>query len=271
MTVALIDADIVVYKAASVSQTKPIDWGDGEEPASIVNDRRAADVALKSVEEWKKLAKAKHVTLAFTDRTREKSSFRYSLYKDYKANRTAEKPTLHNFVADRLKEEFPSVVIPGLEGDDVLGIMATSGEIDAVVVSTDKDAWSIPSRVLFPNKGRTIHKVSTLVADKNWMLQTLIGDATDGYKGAPGVGPVTARQLLASAGSLHEMWSIVEKAYREAKANAKKTPALIRTEAITQARLARILRTGDYNKDTGEVKLWHPQTPVWVNPSASRN
>jgi DNA polymerase-1 len=32
-----------------------------------------------------------------------------------------------------------------------------------------------------------------------------------------------------------------------------------KTEALQQARCARILRYGDYNKKTGVVKLWQPR------------
>ena len=44
------------------------------------------------------------------------------------------------------------------------------------------------------------------------------------------------------------MWKLVVKAYAK--------QGLMEHDAFQQARVARILRYGDYNKKTGEVKLW---------------
>jgi DNA polymerase-1 len=45
-----------------------------------------------------------------------------------------------------------------------------------------------------------------------------------------------------------DMWKIVVKAYEKAGMNEQ--------DALQQARVARILRHGEYDKKTGEVKLW---------------
>ena len=47
------------------------------------------------------------------------------------------------------------------------------------------------------------------------------------------------------------MWKKVTEAYQKKGQTIK--------EAILTARLARILREGDYNYTTGEVKLWNPK------------
>ena len=46
------------------------------------------------------------------------------------------------------------------------------------------------------------------------------------------------------------MWEIVVKEYEKKQGGYK--------EALLTARLARILRSGDYNTKTGKVKLWKP-------------
>ena len=46
------------------------------------------------------------------------------------------------------------------------------------------------------------------------------------------------------------MWDVVVKTY-DKKGNGI-------SDAILNARLVRILREGDYDYDTGEVKLWNP-------------
>jgi hypothetical protein len=52
------------------------------------------------------------------------------------------------------------------------------------------------------------------------------------------------------------MWRGVCKAYRAAK--------LTEADALTQARVARILRAQDYDKATKEILLWHPTLPIRI-------
>jgi len=101
--------------------------------------------------------------------------------------------------------------------------------------------------------------VSEHQADIYHMSQTLTGDATDGYKGCPGMGAVGAKKLLdkvldeatpwATSQTLRKMmWDAVVAAYVKA--------GLGEEEALCQARVARILRTGEFNFKTNEVILW---------------
>ena len=60
----------------------------------------------------------------------------------------------------------------------------------------------------------------------------------------------TAEKILGDAESLDEMWDKVVATYEK----KKKTYA----DALLAARLTRILREGEYNYVTGEVKLWEP-------------
>ena len=81
------------------------------------------------------------------------------------------------------------------------------------------------------------------------LIQTLTGDATDGYSGCPTVGKVTAQKILNDKKmTVGKMWELVVKAYAK--------QGLMEHDAFQQARVARILRHGDYNKKTGEVNLW---------------
>jgi DNA polymerase-1 len=82
------------------------------------------------------------------------------------------------------------------------------------------------------------------------MTQTLMGDNADGYKGCKGIGEKKAMDLLKDATTLDEMWEIVEKTYMK--------QGQMPLDALVNARVARILRHGDYNFKTNKVKLWTP-------------
>ncbi len=83
-------------------------------------------------------------------------------------------------------------------------------------------------------------------ADRNWLLQTLTGDTTDGYKGLPKCGPVSANKILDNDCT----WSGVVAAYTKA--------GLTEKEALQQAQVARILRYDNYDLTTNTIKVWTP-------------
>ena len=91
---------------------------------------------------------------------------------------------------------------------------------------------------------QTINKAQ---ADLWFYTQALTGDVTDGYTGCPSVGIKTAEKLLKQNPS----WSTVVNAYAKQKLNAN--------YALTQARLARILRYEDWDLDNNTIKLWEPR------------
>ena len=79
----------------------------------------------------------------------------------------------------------------------------------------------------------------------------LAGDASDGIIGIKGMGMVTASKTLTNTpDTLDALWTKVLDTY------TKKGYSL--GDAILNARLTRILREGDYDYNTGEVKLWNP-------------
>ena len=82
------------------------------------------------------------------------------------------------------------------------------------------------------------------------MLQVLQGDATDNIAGLTGVGPKTAEKLLGDLESPQEIWNKVVEEYK------KKGRSY--SDAVMTAQLTRILRDGEYDHVTGEVKLWEP-------------
>lgn len=237
MSYLVVDADIVAYQAAAVSE-HPINWGEGlwtlhawEEDVSSYID----DYMFKLKEE----AGVTRLVAAISDA----NNFRKEVAHDYKQNRTnTRRPMLLQFAKDYMYATWEGVIWPNLEADDVLGIMGSRDE-DCIIWSADKDLKTIPCRQLV--EGEVIEQTQE-AADYWFYYQTLVGDATDNYKGCPRIGDVKAREILDKEAT----WERVVEAFEKAK--------LSEEVAIQQARLARILRDGEYNHDTGEVKLWTP-------------
>jgi DNA polymerase-1 len=130
-----------------------------------------------------------------------------------------------------------------------MGVLATHPktvrECQPIIISQDKDMQTIPTQVWRQGELMTISEAQ---ADYYHMFQTLVGDTSDGYKGCPGVGKVKAEALLSDHDRSH--WDIVKAAYEKAK--------LTEQDALTQARLARILRWSDWDNTKKEPILWTP-------------
>ena len=237
MTLLLIDGDIVAYKA-TVSAETPINWGDGLWTLHCYEQ----DVAIRLDEQIDKLvneAPVQDCIVALSD----KANYRKELAPYYKANRkTTRKPMLLQWAKEYLQNKYNTVMYRRLEADDVLGILGTANT-DTIIWSEDKDLLTIPAKHWIDGEVVTITEGE---ADYNFAYQTLVGDSTDNYSGCPTVGPKTANKLLSNGCG----WDKVTAAFA--------SKGLSEEVALENARLARILRNGEYDTDTGEVKLWQP-------------
>jgi DNA polymerase-1 len=77
------------------------------------------------------------------------------------------------------------------------------------------------------------------------LIQTLAGDNTDGYSGVPGIGVKRAEQIFKLKGYT---WKAVVETFEEKGMTEK--------DALTNARLARILTVDDYDSEKKEPILW---------------
>lgn len=255
MLTAIIDGDILCYQAAARAE-QLIKWDD--EIWTLSANYQQAKVLIKEMIESKVEAvdiKGKKAT-DFVVVLTKGDTFRHALLPTYKGQRDPrKKPILVGALRDYILEHYQELAycVPPLEADDVMGILATDPtwmpNHGKVIVSSDKDFHTIPAT--FYDFGKdVVTEVSEDDANHFWMLQTLMGDATDNYVGCPSVGPVTARKLLPEPAPLEEMWAVVVHTF------AKK--GLSEDAALLQARMARILRHGDYDSNTEEIKLWQP-------------
>ncbi|MDO4708266.1 MAG: phage exonuclease [Pseudomonadota bacterium] len=262
--VLLIDADVLRYQLA-YSNTKTVQWDEGDDKLEVVNESRA----FVKLEEWLMELLEKFKTDEFVlALSCKQHNYRKGLYPDYKAQRKVRpKPALWYALDAFIAQTWPAHVreFPNLEGDDVLGLISTRPvNRDFIVVSIDKDLRTVPCHLYNPNKpDMGVVPVSETEANLFWMTQVLTGDSTDNYPGLPGIGPKRAEEILRPAHQkspyltvgehLSALWDTVVSAYVQRGSTAD--------AALTQARLARILRHGDYTPKTQTVHLWTPPEP----------
>lgn len=247
--VILLDADIVAYNISAKSQ-QTFDFGD---TGVAVHVEDMADVE-RVVETWvaRLIIRLKADELIVCLSVPSSEGFRLKVLPTYKFNRKAEKPRHLQAVKDYLASEYKSYTKPQLEADDVMGILAThplliSGK--KVIVSEDKDMQTIPCWLFRPKRDTKPWLVSEEHANWFHMIQTLMGDPCDGYKGCPLIGIKSAEMILASCAP-DKHWSAVVRTYKAA--------GLTEDDALVQAQVARICRHDDYDFNSGEVKLWTP-------------
>ena len=241
----LIDADWLVYNSccACEEDTRWNEWqhqltSDVRDCLSLIENR---------LDVYKNIAQDKHdIVMCFTSYP----TFRHEIFPEYKINRIGKrKPLALKHTINKVKERYECITYPNLEGDDVLGLLATNGRYDnPIIVSVDKDMRTIPCKLLAAEE---IEHITEKKANRHWFEMSMAGDAGDGILGIKGMGMVTASKTLADTPDTKEaLWSKVQETY------TKKGYTI--ADAILNARLTRILREGDYNYQTGEVKLWNP-------------
>lgn len=242
----LIDADILAFKAATLSEVETHWGGDLWTMHSFLQPAlRLMEDQLAGLIEAIGVPNASPV-LCFSDEL----NWRKVEYPAYKANRSGRKPLAFRPLLAHCQENYPVLQMPYLEADDVMGIEATRCPETTIIVSIDKDMRTIPCALYDWNKPELgVQEIQDEDADRWLATQALTGDATDGYPGCPGVGPVKAAKVLDGLTDEYELWDAVAKAY-EAK-------GLSTDDMIQQSRLARICRDGDWDDATAAM-TWEP-------------
>lgn len=215
-------------------------------------------------------------------------SWRKELFPAYKSNRKATiRPLLLGRLKDYLRAKYGAEHWPGLEADDILGIMATA-EVPyggrRIVVGKDKDFNTFPCEVhtIGDRDGikPVVRKITPEYAQWFHLVQALAGDRVDGYEGCPGIGMTRAQRILddpqllvpergvvtrgprkgqetakwVSAPAHGDLWGVVVSNYEKAGRTAD--------DALLTARLARILQAEDYDMSTGKITLWTPPMSI---------
>lgn len=254
---ALIDGDTLIFAASSATQYDTqfdpqtyILWGNLSEAQSILSRE------IRKIEED---LGADETIVALSHELR----FRPSVMPDYKSNRSgSRKPVTYHALRQWVRETYRTYEKPYLEGDDVLGILATHPKVvtgEKIIVAIDKDLNTIPGPH-YNYANEEFYEVSEEEADLFFLKQALMGDTTDGYKGCPGVGPKTADKILQAEidrctdlgtyPTIQDFWSVIVQTYE--------SKGLTEEDALMNARVARICRCRDYDYQKNEVILWTP-------------
>jgi len=241
----LIDADWLIYNSCCACE-EDTRWTEHEHTLHS-DERDIMNMIDNRIDVYKTIAGEKHdIVMCFTSYP----TFRHEIFPEYKIHRIGKrKPLALRSVINNCKKIYDCVSYPNLEGDDVLGLLATNGQYkNPIIVSVDKDMRTIPCKLIAADE---VEHITEKKANRHWFEMSIAGDSTDGIVGVKGTGMVTATKLLADTpDTIDALWSKVAETY------TKKGYTL--ADAILNARLTRILREGDYDYNTGTVKLWNP-------------
>jgi DNA polymerase-1 len=245
-TTAILDGDIIAYRAAF--------WADGEGidelPYRIATD----------LEAWVPKGITKVIVAMSCPRPK---NYRKEFWPLYKEHRNAVKrPDSMEYSIECIYDEAESArCVDRLEADDLIGMMTSSGK--AIGVTVDKDLRSVPGWHWNPDKESEPVFVEEEEADRFFYEQWMTGDTTDNIFGLWKVGPAKAKRLLEETDKADWDSTIMDLYLNEdwGRRPENKVPDMSKEEfALAQARCVRILRHKEYDKKTGEVKLWSPMT-----------
>ena len=247
----LIDGDILLHRFAFSNQYS-IDWdGDGE-LVDVLDADKAKRELDQDVKDLLKATKTKSYVFCISSNF----NFRYKVLPTYKHNRTGEKPKLYDILKEHVESIHAALHYKNLEADDLMGIISTRQPEGWVIASLDKDMDQIPGWHYNWNK-QSLYRTEQSWCDYWFLRQVLTGDSTDGYKGCPGIGPKKADLVLQPAMSPEPMLFNMEIGWEQV-VEAYEKKGLTEADALQQARVARILRHGEYDERTFKPVLWTP-------------
>lgn len=246
-TKAILDGDILAYRAAFWADTEGVDY---------LRERLEEDLR-----RWTPDGVDEVVVALSCPR---KENFRrdfWPLYKEHRSDKPSPESLPH--ALDILRSlSNPFSYEDRLEADDLIGIMASSGEVIGVTI--DKDLLQVPGWMWNPDKETEPTLITEEKADLAFYKQWMMGDTTDNVWGLWKVGEAKALKIL--MGTPRDKWDYhINFMYSVEDWDRRpdnRRPSMSKTEfCLSQARCVRILRNKDYNKKTQQVSLWQPQLP----------
>lgn len=195
-TLALLDADILVYQCAAANAKY---GGDLDDLHWVLQN---------TAEEWTQGAGADEYMLYATNG----DTFRHHFYPEYKQNRKGKpKPRGFSEAREWVLSHDRSVWESGYEADDLMAMAAScpSSEGAKVIVSTDKDFNQVPKCKRYDPTKQEFFTPTESSADEFKLQQWVCGDTVDGYKGIHRYGPKTFAKDIRD--EVFESWADMEK------------------------------------------------------------
>lgn len=280
----LIDADVLAFVAAAAAQRYLEDtYGYIRPFANKATGEAVLENMLWSMKDQLGEGPGTQCTFVLSD---PKNNWRRSVDPLYKTNRTGERPLLLDHLKDYCREKYGAWHWEYLEADDTLSILMTSPKAEdaparLVCVGRDKDFKSIPGlhhswkQDVDASGKMLVREVSPWEADRFHLMQALAGDRVDGFEGCPGIGMERAAKIIDTPVRLVPQEGVKTRGVNKGEAVTKwvaeptrdywacivshyRKQGLGETEALVTARLARLLRYGEYDPETHELTLWTP-------------
>ena len=244
-TLFLIDGSALAYRSYFAFQRNPLINSKGENTSAVfgflnsllkINDEHQPD----------------YIAAVFDT---PQPTFRHKIYPEYKATRE-KMPDEMIEQLPRIKQvldvlNIPVIEVPGLEADDVMGVLAKQAEslkLETFLVTGDKDFMQLvsPSIKIFNPKrageepeildvNGVIEKIG-LPPQKIIDYLSLMGDSSDNVPGVPGIGPKTAKDILTQFDCLEDVYNNLDKIERDLvrnKLSENKSLAFLSRELIT--------------------------------------
>lgn len=271
--IALIDADTIVYAAASVCEyaddilSKEMyshdewveiiehpNWDPAEHCVWKVDADRALQLCHDRINNMIEATDSISAELYFTTGR----NFRYTVDPMYKANRVSTRyPAGMKDIKIELLKTYKGEICDKIEADDAVVYLKRTQPDKYVLCAVDKDVYKAVAgrhyNYYYSAKYKIKPKwVTTELHDAIAFpyLQTLEGDTTDNIRGCPGIGPKKAATALANCHTSFDRWTAVVKLFIKKKLTVK--------DAIRDMRLVNM-----HQVTLSEDKkwLWTPWTP----------
>lgn len=262
--ILIADGDILLFRSCAAVEREAV-FGTTHVLYSEFEDAR--QVLEGMVKELEEQANAEEVVLSLSH----KKNWRRNIFKEYKGNRKdTRKPLAYYALEEYAEQHFETLRFTGIEADDIMGIYADRE--DYAIWSLDKDLKQCPGHHLVDDE---IVYITKEEGDRFHLYQALVGDVTDNYGGCPGIGDKMANEFLDAPFKFVQVERELKSGPRKGQTVLEwnKAPTdnlwegvvslyekagLTEADALVQARVARILRDGEYDFENERVKLWKP-------------
>lgn len=242
----LLDGMALVYRAHFALIRNPIFTSGGMNTSALYG-------FVNTLLDIIKKQKPTHLAVAFDTSD---PTMRHEIFPEYKANRDEmpEDLSLQIPHVKRIVEAFniPVIECPGWEADDIIGTLAkqadNEGSYETFMVTPDKDFAQLisPSTSIYkPGRQGSDSEILDLEKIKeNWEIESpdqvrdilgLWGDASDNIPGVPGVGEKTAKKLIATFGSMENLYENTDqlKGKQKEKVEENQEQALLSKKLVT--------------------------------------